>query len=197
LFANRYTALADACVLASVLRRNLLLTPAEAEFFRLRWSRAIMVETQSAIEAILARKENVADPAERAAKARAQMEQAFEDAMVDGFDHLLAVCGDVPDAKDRHVLAAAIGTRADVIVTDNLKHFPNHALAPFGIEARSADAFIADTAMLDIARAAGAVQRMRKRFVDPPISADDLFLKMEAQGLTESVDIFKPYAHLL
>jgi hypothetical protein len=197
LFANRYTALADANVLAGTLRRNLLLTLAEAEFFRLRWSRPIMDETQSAIEAILARKENVADPAERAVKARAKMEQAFEDAMVDSFDHLLAVCEAVPDPKDRHVLAAAVGTRADVIVTDNMKHFPNRALAPFGIEARSADAFIADTAMLDIGRAAVAVQRMRSRFVNPPISADDLFLKMEAQSLTETVDVLKPYAHLL
>jgi predicted nucleic acid-binding protein len=196
LFANRYTALADACVLAGTLKRNLLLTLAEAEFFRLRWSRPIMDETQSAIEAILADKK-VADAAERAELARAKMEQAFEEAMVVDFDHLFPVCEAVPDPKDRHVLAAAIGTQAHVIVTDNLKHFPDRALAPFGIEARSADAFIADTAMLDIGRAAVAVQRMRKRLVNPPISADDLFLKMEAQGLTETVDILKPYAHLL
>jgi predicted nucleic acid-binding protein len=195
LFANRYTALADACVLAGALRRNLLLTLAEAEFFRVRWSRAVMDETQSAIEVILAGKEM--DAAERAARARAAMERAFEDAMVDGFDHLLAVCVGIRDAKDRHVLAAAIKTRAHVIVTDNLKHFPDHALAPFSIEARSADAFIADTAMLDIGRAAAAVQRMRLRFGKPPMSADDLFNKMDAQGLTETVDVLKPYAHLL
>ncbi len=36
MFANRYTALVDACSLASVMRRNLLLSLAEAEFFRLR-----------------------------------------------------------------------------------------------------------------------------------------------------------------
>jgi hypothetical protein len=197
LFANRYTAFADACVLAGSLRRNLLLTLAEAEFFRVRWSRAVMNETQSAIEAILAGKENVADAADRAARARAAMERAFEDAMVEGFDHLLAVCEGMPDAKDRHVLAAAIKTRAHVIVTDNLKDFPDHALAPFSIEARSADAFIADTAMLDIGRAAGAVQQMRLRLGKPPMSADDLFIKMDAQGLTETVDALKPYAHLL
>ena len=50
--------------------------------------------------------------------------------------YLLAVCEGMPDKKDRHVLAAAIKTRADVIVTDNLKHFPDHVLATFGIEAR-------------------------------------------------------------
>ena len=29
---------------------------------------------------------------------------------------------------------------------------------------------------------------------NPPISADDLFFKMEAHGLTETVDLLKPYA---
>jgi hypothetical protein len=70
-------------------------------------------------------------------------------------------------------------------------------LAPFDIEARSADAFIADTAMLDMGRAAVAVQRMRLRFGSPPVSVDDLFIKLEARGLTETVDVLKPYADLL
>ena len=196
MFANRYTAFVDACALAGALQRNLLLTLAEAEFFRVRWSEKVLDETQTAIEAIVAKKGDP-DPARAAIRARGAMEQAFEDAMVDGFDHLLAVCGDVPDAKDRHVLAAAIGTRADVIVTDNLKHFPNHALAPFGIEARSADVFIADTAMLDIARAVTAFRQMRSGWSNPTTSVDDLLVKMEAQGLTETVDALKPYAHLL
>lgn len=38
-FANRYTAFVDACSLVGVLKRNLLLTLAEAGFFRIRWSR--------------------------------------------------------------------------------------------------------------------------------------------------------------
>ena len=53
MFANRYTAFIDACTLASALRRNLLLTLAEAEFFRVRWSVQVLDETQGAIESIL------------------------------------------------------------------------------------------------------------------------------------------------
>lgn len=197
MFANRYTALIDACVLAGALRRDLLLTLAEAEFFRVRWSRAIMDETQTAIEAILAGKKDVVDAAERAVRARAHMERAFKEAMVDDFDHLLAVCDAAPDAKDRHVLAAAIKTRADVIVTDNLKHFPDRMLATFGIEARSADDFIADTAMLDIGRAMTAFRQMRSDYVNPAMSVEDLFIKMDDQGLTETVDVLRHYAELL
>jgi hypothetical protein len=197
LFANRYTALIDACVLAGALRRNLLLTLAKAEFFRVQWSQPIMEEAQSAIEKILAGKENVINAAEHAVRARGAMERAFKEAMVDGFDHFLAACGAIPDTKDRHVLAAAIKTRAHVIVTDNLKDFPDHALAPFDIEARSADAFIADTAMLDISRAVSAINQMRSQFRKPSIHADDLLLKMEAQSLTETADVLRPYIELL
>lgn len=53
MFANRFTALADACVLAGALKRNLILSLAKADFFRVRWSQPILDETQKAIEEIL------------------------------------------------------------------------------------------------------------------------------------------------
>ncbi|GGC16600.1 hypothetical protein GCM10011494_39380 [Novosphingobium endophyticum] len=53
MFANRYTAFIDACTLVSVWRRNLLLTLAEAEFFRVRWSNKVMEETERAIVRLL------------------------------------------------------------------------------------------------------------------------------------------------
>lgn len=53
MFANRYTALIDACVLARVLPRNLLLSLAEAGFFRVRWSGPVLDETGRAIAKLL------------------------------------------------------------------------------------------------------------------------------------------------
>ena len=46
------------------------------------------------------------------------------------------------NAKDRHVLAAAVVTTSQVIVTQNLKDFPSDSLAPFHIEAQSPDDFL-------------------------------------------------------
>jgi hypothetical protein len=51
--------------------------------------------------------------------------------------------------------------------------------------------------MLDIGRGVTAFRQMRSDWVNPTTSVDDLFIKMEAQGLTETVDALKPYAHLL
>jgi predicted nucleic acid-binding protein len=194
-FANRYTAFMDACVLAGVLRRNLLCTLAEAEFFRIRWSARVLDEAETAISRIVRDGDT---PQERARRAREAMEQAFEDAMVVGFEVDEQRCkGLLPDPSDAHVLAAALKTRADVIVTDNLKHFPQDVLQHFAIEVRSADDFIAETITLDPGRAVAAVRCMRERFKRPGISADDLLLRMESQHLIAAVDALRPHSSSL
>lgn len=194
MFANRYTAFIDACTLASALRRNLLLTLAEAEFFRVRWSAQVLDETERAIGAILAGKGYSTDDArDRAARARFAMEKAFEEAPVDDYQHLISACG-MPDDNDKHVLAAALKAQAATIVTENLKDFPEAIIAPLNIEARSADAFIADTIALDTGRAVAAIRTMRIRLKRPEKNAEQLLLDMEAAGLTETVDILRPNA---
>jgi len=82
MFANRYTALIDACVLVSAPRRDLLLTLAEAEFFRVRWSRSIISETQSALRNIFEER-GFEDHDARAARAVRAMQTAFPEALVD------------------------------------------------------------------------------------------------------------------
>jgi predicted nucleic acid-binding protein len=194
LFANRYTAFIDACTLASALRRNLLLTLAEAEFFRVRWSVQVLDETQRAIEKILTDKGYGADDAkDRAGRARQVMEAAFEEAIVEEFQDLFCACEGMPDPGDVHVLAAALKTQAATIVTENLKDFPEHVLAPLNIEARSADAFIADTIALDPGRAVAAIRTMRLRLKRPEKTAEILLMDMDAAGLTETVDVLRPY----
>jgi hypothetical protein len=57
--------------------------------------------------------------------------------------------------KDRHVLAAAMQAAARTIVTVNLRDFPQHLLAPYGVEAQSPDTFLLalhDTAPAIMAR---------------------------------------------
>lgn len=196
MFANRFTAIVDACSLASALKRNLLLTLAEAEFYRLRWSAPILDETERAIERILTGK-GVPDASDRAKKARTNMETAFEEARVADFDALLPACSGLPDPKDAHVVAAALKTQAAMIVTENQKDFPEDLLAPLNIEVSSADAFIADTLALDIGRGVAAVRRMRERFKLPAMTAETLLLEMEAQGLIDTVDILRPHVQSL
>ena len=59
---------------------------------------------------------------------------AFPDAMVENYESLIDGLV-LPDERDRHVLAAAIKTNANIIVTNNLKDFPTDYLATFGLSA--------------------------------------------------------------
>lgn len=196
MFANRFIALVDACCLAGALKRNLLLTLAEADFFRVRWSQAIHDETKRAIEDILNAKD-APDAGDRARRARNAMERAFDEADVGDYQSMLCACDDLPDPGDAHVLAAALKTRAAVIVTDNLKDFPANILSPLNLDARSADDFIADTIALDPGRAVAAVRKMRERLKRPEKTAEVLLLGMEAAGLTETVDALRPHIQSL
>lgn len=193
MFANRFTVLVDACSLAGVLNRNLICTLARAEFFRLRWSESILDETERAIAAIQGKRGKV-DPQAEASRNRRALETAFEDAMVSDFDHLLPACRVLPDPNDAHVLAAAIRTGASVIVTENLSDFPTEIIQPLGLEARSADAFVADTISLDPGRAVEAIRRMRARLIRPEKSTDQLLFDMEAVGLVETVGMLRSHA---
>lgn len=192
MFANRFTILADACTLVSALKRNLLLSLAEAGFFRVRWSDRILDEVERAITR-LTEERGLPDGAIRAARARKAMVDAFQDATVTGHESLIDGLGNLPDPDDAHVIAAAVKTRASVIVTDNLRHFPASVLGPLDLEAKTADAFLADTIDLDPARAVAPVRRMRERFKKPDKMPEALLLDMEANGLTQVVDTLREH----
>ncbi len=79
----------------------------------------------------------------------------------------------LPDPADRHVLAAAVGIGANIIVTRNLRDFPSDALAPFGVQARTPDRVLCDLfdERPDLILAVGAA--MRARLKRPPQSPDE------------------------
>lgn len=136
-------------------------------------------------------------PQNQARRNRRAMEQAFEDAMVTGYADFEPACAGLPDAKDVHVLAAALKTEAHMIVTENIRDFPVSILGPLNIEAKTADAFIADTLSLDNIRGAEAVATLRRRLTKPAMTAEEYLLRLEANGLPETVNELRPYARMI
>jgi hypothetical protein len=99
----------------------------------------------------------------------------------------------LPDPNDRHVLAAAIRGRADVIVTMNLKDFPADVLAPFGIEAQHPDEFVLHLLDLAPGSVCKAADAHRQRLRNPPKTIDEYLDMLEAQGLTQTVSVLREY----
>ena len=64
-------------------------------------------------------------PSEKLIRLRRLMNRAVPDVLVDGYEPLIEALK-MPDPGDRHVLAAAIKCRAQLIVTSNVKDFPVH-----------------------------------------------------------------------
>ncbi|MFI7062588.1 hypothetical protein ACIBL3_16520 [Kribbella sp. NPDC050124] len=74
-----------------------------------------------------------------------------------------------------------------MIVTDNLKDFPDDALAGWNVEARSPDEFLHDLIDLDRQAVYGAVQRIADSMRNPPGTVDDVLASLEREGLVETV----------
>lgn len=83
---------------------------------------------------------------------------------VTDFDNFSPVAAGLLDPGDHNVVAAAAKTQAAMIITENLKDFPARILSDLNMEAKSAEAFIADTIALDDTRDVAAIRRMRKWF---------------------------------
>lgn len=123
------------------------------------------------------------------------MQTAFPEAMVTDFTDFGGHGSPLPDPNDGHVLAAAL--KAQAIVTENLRDFPETVLHPRNIEARSADDFIADTIALDTGRAIKAVRRMRERLLRPEKTPDVMLRDCEARGLLATAAQLKPFIELI
>lgn len=118
----------DACVLANYGVANLLLLLAEKPRLYLPvWSDDILDETRRTQIDHLGWETRVADSFQSA------LRSAFPEALIKGYDHIIAQCSN--QEKDRHVLACAIHSKAEVVLTFNLKDFTEEALAPWGVAA--------------------------------------------------------------
>lgn len=130
-----FPALLDTCALYPAYLCDTLLRLAEAEAYRPLWSADILNELRrNVVEAGI--------PADRVDRRIAHMTRSFPDAMVSGHESLID--GMTNDPKDRHVLAAAVRANAEVIVTFNLRDFPEQALKPYDILAVHPDDFLLD-----------------------------------------------------
>src|SRR5580700_9822115 len=126
----------DANILYPAELRNFLMHLALTGLFRAKWSAAVHEEW---ISNLLEKRPDLTR--EQLERTRSLMDKHAVDALVTGYEYLIPRL-QLPDPDDRHVLAAAIHSGAEVIVTMNLRDFPLAATGAFGIEAQHPDEFV-------------------------------------------------------
>jgi len=120
------------------------------------------------------------------------MDANVRDAKVEGFEYLIDSL-ELPDPDDRHVLAAAIHSKSDAIVTFNLKDFPVDYLAKFDIEVIHPDDFIVYQFDFNLGAVINCFRRQRLALKRPPYTVDQFLQNLYKQQLPQTVSILKEF----
>jgi len=178
----------DACVLYPAPLRDLLLSLAADGLFRAKWSQQIHDEwTRNLLKN---RNDLTKEKLERCCTC---MNSAVPDSLVTGYEDLIDSVT-LKDADDRHVVAVAIRSNADSIVTFNQKDFDEDELQKFDLYTEHPDEFISNMVEIYTPRVISAVREMRARLKNPPKEVGEFLETLHKQGLPQSVAKLSEYA---
>jgi len=181
----KFTCLLDTNVIYPILTRDILLWFAHYELYTPKWSLHIFDEWADVM-----RRKNVGE--EEIIRRIENVNLAFPGAQVTNYKSIIETLH-LPDEKDRHVLAAAIKSNAEVIVTNNLKDFPGSYLQNFNISAKNADDFLTDIIDLNHEIALEAFQTMVSLKKKPDLDEYQVLDQFRKNGLKDTAD----YLHTL
>jgi predicted nucleic acid-binding protein len=181
----RFTCVLDTNVIYPIDIRDLLFWFASYDLFTPKWSKHIFEEWEN----VMSRK---SVPTKEIEKRISKAQLAFPDALVENYESLVDSLT-LPDENDRHVLAAAIKTNANIIVTNNIKDFPSEYLASFGLTAKSADDFLTDTIDLNNELAVEAFRALVLNRTNPNLDEFEVLDRLRNNGLVETAN----YLHAL
>lgn len=172
-------ALYDANVLYPSPLRDFLIRVAIEELVVARWSERILDEVFRSIA-----RDRPDLSADRLVRTRQRMCNAVLDCIVCDFESLESLIT-LPDPDDRHVVSAAIRAGASVIVTFNLRDFPEAELARHGLVAVHPDVFAME---LLAGNRAGVLDVLTSQATDlknPPRATMDVVASLERCGLMQ------------
>jgi predicted nucleic acid-binding protein len=153
-----FGAVLDANVLFCMPLCDTMLRLAEIELFDPFWSDRILDEMSRNLVSNLG---IVQDKAERRARLMREAFEQLEPAMTN-------------NEKDRHVLAAAVASGAQVVVTLNLRDFPDAACEAFGVEALHPDDFLLNLFDLDPDAVRAAIELQAAELTEPLKTVDEV-----------------------
>lgn len=179
-------AVLDACVLYSASLRDLFMWLALADLYVPKWTEEIHAEW---IENVLKNRPDLSR--ERLERTRNLMNSHAEGSLVEGYEHRIATLS-LPDADDRHVLAAAVEAGATHIVTFNLSDFSSQMLAHYGIVPQHPDAFLCELFDAKPEAFRAALQEMVAQLKNPPRTLVQHLDVLRGQGLKEIAERLNP-----
>lgn len=175
----------DACVLFPAPLRDFLMHLTLLDVFAARWTKQIHDEW---IRNVLKIRPDLTE--RQLNRTRDLMNQNVRDCLVENFEYLIETL-DLPDLDDRHILAAAIKSNADYILTFNLRDFPENILKNHRLKAVTPDVFLAKLFISNAENFNLAFERQLESLRNPPKTETELLEILEKQYLTETVSLLR------
>lgn len=177
----------DTCTLYGEMVNDVIMSLAEARFFQPLWSKDITDELRRVLSPVVGQ-----DKINRRIR---MMNYAFPDANVTGYEALIPSmkC----DEGDRHVLAAAVVSPAELLVTFNLKDFPEESLSCWHMKVVHPDEFLLDVLDLNVGKAANIVYRMMQGYRHFPQTPDELCDCLTMSGVPKFAEAVFPLLETL
>ena len=188
---NPFTVLVDSCVLYPAPLRELVMRLVLEDLFRARWTERIHGEW---IRSVLKDRPDL--KRERLERTRSMMDSHALNALVTGYEPLIEGLS-LPDPDDRHVLAAAIHSQSNLLLTFNLKDFPAASLSPFGIEAQHPDEFLLHQWSLNQPKVLMALRTQRANLRNPSVKSLEFLDTLRQQQLPQFVSELQRYADVI
>ena len=164
----------DSCVIFPMPLCDTLLRAAEAELYSVYFSQEIL----DGATRNLVKQGKMTEI--KAARFQKSIKNTFPEAIVEVSTQLVELMTNHPG--DRHVLAAAIVAKADIIVTDNLKHFPKGDLALYGIEAQRPDVFLSQLFDYNPDSIIEVIRQQAEDLKNPPYTISELLENLEKKN---------------
>jgi hypothetical protein len=174
---SRAVIVLDACTLYPAALRDVLMRLGVHGLVLARWTEVIHDEWMAAV---LRDRPDLTRG--RLQRTRELMDQYAEGSLVAGYEWRIPGL-ELPDENDRHVLAAAIEAEADMILTWNLRDFPEAVLASHGLRVATPDELLAELMGTYQAEMIGILREARLSLKHPPLDAAEYLEILRVQGL--------------
>ncbi|MDX1837730.1 PIN domain-containing protein [Legionella taurinensis] len=188
---GHFTVLYDANVLYPAPLRDILIQLATTRLYRAKWSNRIHEEW---IRNVLKNRSDISR--EQLERIKKLMDSSVLDCLVENYEDIEGGL-QLPDSNDKHILAAAIVSSCDVIVTFNIKDFPSEELDKYAIETQHPDDFLMHLTNLDLGKFCVAIKTTRMRLKNPPKNITEYLEILSNQGLTKTVLFLEDHRSLL
>jgi len=179
---RKFSIVLDTNVLYAAPVRDIILRLAEKETFSVHWSEQILQELGRNLE----KKPGLSQ--DKIESLITELTRAFPDACIDtqNIDPIK-----LSAEEDKHVVATAIQSQSEVIVTQNISDFPSSELTLYNLEAQTPDEFLVHHFTLEETKTVRTVTELLTDLSNPSYTSEEYLSTLEQVGLVTFAQLLR------